>query len=255
VEKSLFLLVLVVFVSCGKTDTKQGSLPPERETPPIVIDPADLQTILPLKPTMYYLPHEKNISCIGKYSSSGPIYDGSEKSGIMDRDNKKIATVCTRFFRVLNMEGSAILKDRGQGDFVVNYAGVVNGDRRFRKVERCIYGEGVSKNLCLLPHHTLATDNKIHKIGEIVYIPKAEGLILPDGSVHEGFFIVRDTGGAFEGVGHQRVDIFTGLEPDLNNTFSRAGFNHQTEFEAFKVTGDSAENIKTRLQDKFGELY
>ncbi len=253
-KKTILSLVLLATFACGKEATKETGIP-DRTIPPVVVDPADMNTIVPLLPSMYYLPQEKNITCVGKYSTSGPVYDGSERSNIRDRKGKIIATVCTRFYRVLNMEGSAILKDRGDGEIAVNYAGVVSSDRRFRILAHCSFGEGVKKNLCLLPHHTLATDNKAHAVGDIIYMPKADGLVLPDGTLHEGFFIVRDTGGAFQGIGAKRVDIFTGVEPDLNNTFSRAGFNHHTETEAFKVTGKSADLIRNRLKEKFGQLY
>jgi hypothetical protein len=58
-----------------------------------------------------------------------------------------------------------------------------------------------------------------------------------------------------EGIGAQRVDLFTGLDPDFNNVFLRAGFNHTRPMDAYKVQGESAEFIKQRLKDRFGELY
>lgn len=223
--------------------------------PDLVLNPADVKAIDSLLPTMYYTAMEKDIPCTGKYGRSGPIYKGSEKSKIVDKAGNLIETVCTRFFRVLNMEGSAILKDRGQGEVAVNYSGVVGGVRRFHKLGKCIYGEGIKPDLCLLPYHTLATDNKVHKIGDIIYMPKAEGLHLPDGSVHEGFFIVRDTGGAFVGIGAKRVDMFTGTDPDHDNVFLKAGFHHKEPTEAYKIEGPSADIIRERLQAKFGNLY
>ena len=261
----LFSLILVF--SCGKNSSKgSASLPPERDdsNPPVIVTPvpmpppsdvnqADIMKITPLLPTMYYTAQEEKTNCKGKYGSS--TYDGSERSNVISVDGKLIATVCTRFYRVLLMEGSAILSDRGAGKISVNYGGVVNGDRRYHLLERCIYGEGVKKDLCLLPYHTLATDNKVHAIGDIIYIPKAVGIVLPDGTAHEGYFIVRDTGAAFSGVGAQRVDMFTGLDPDYANVFLAAGFNHKKEVQAFKIKGRSAELIKEKLENKFGEIY
>ncbi len=257
------LLSFLLILSCGK-NSSQGSksLPPQREevNPPVIVVPvpgdvsaADMQSIPNLLPTMYYTAQEEKTNCKGKYG--GTIYDGTERSNIISVEGHLIATVCTRFYRVLLMEGSAILRDRGQGKISVNYGGAVNGDRRYHLLDRCIYGEGVRKNLCLLPYHTLATDNKVHKIGDIVYIPKAVGIALPDGTLHEGYFIVRDTGSAFNGVGAQRVDMFTGLDPDYANAFQAAGFHHKKEMQAFKIKGDSAEAIKEKLALKFGEIY
>ena len=39
---------------------------------------------------------------------------------------------------------------------------------------------------------------------------KARGIRLPDGTIHDGYFIVRDTGGAFHGIGTLMIDLFTG---------------------------------------------
>jgi len=202
---------------------------------------------------MYYVPQEANVECRGSYGNAS--FNGSERTKILNLDGREIATVCTRFYKFLLMEGTAILNDRGAGKVTVNYGGVIGGVKRYFPVSRCSYGEGVKKNLCLLPYHTVAADNKIHKVGDILYIPKAEGLVMPDGTLHDGFFIVRDTGSAFNGIGPQRVDLFTGIDPDFNNVFSRAGFNHKKPLPAFKVLGDSAERIKDRLKDRFGVLY
>jgi 3D (Asp-Asp-Asp) domain-containing protein len=222
---------------------------------PEQVNPTDSQKISNLLPTTYFVPQEKNISCVGQYGGTGPVYNGKEKSQILELDGSLIATVCTRFLRYLNMEGSAILKDRGHGEVAINYSGVVGSQKRFHALDRCSFGEGTRRDLCLLPYHTLAADNKVHKIGDVIYVPKADGIVLPDGSIHEGFFIVRDTGGAFTGVGGQRVDMFTGTDPDNDNKFREAGFQKTNPLEAYKISGASAEAIKLRLKDKFEELY
>ena len=127
--------------------------------------------------------------------------------------------------------------------------------KRFHVLNRCLYGEGVKRDLCLLPYHTLAADNTVHRIGDVIYVPKADGLTLPDGTIHKGFFIVRDTGGAFLGIGGQRVDMFVGTELDTNNIFSRAGLDRRNPMKAYKVTGDSAAYVRQQLKDQFGDLY
>ena len=90
---------------------------------------------------------------------------------------------------------------------------------------------------CLIPYHTIAADLTVYPVGTIIHIPRAEGLKLPNGKIHNGYFIVRDTGGAFRGVGPKRVDLFVGAEGDRNNVFSRAGMNHHTDEKAFKIEG------------------
>jgi len=261
----LFLVPLLVSLfSCGKdASSETKSLPPQQEErespppvviePPLEIDPSEVTRINDLLPTMYYTAEEEKVSCKGKYGTT--TYNGTEKSKILDVNENTIATVCTRFYRVLLMEGSAILRDRGAGRIGVNYSLKIGEERRYHLLERCSLGEGVKKDLCLLPYHTLATDNTVHEIGDIIYIPDAVGLRLPDGSEHEGYFIVRDTGSAFTGIGAQRVDMFTGLDPDNDNVFSRAGFHHKKPMGAFKVKGKSAEAVKEKLRQRFGEIY
>ncbi len=260
--RSLWLALIITTVACGNhsTSSKASSNPPaiipvhgQPENVPDSVDSRDFGPIPNLRPTTYYVPEEKKVSCSGKYG--GVNYNGSEVSKVLSRDDQEIATVCTRFFKTLLIEGTAILVDRGHGEIPINYSGKINGNAKFHVLERCTFGEGVERDLCLLPYHTLAADNKAHKIGEIIYIPKAKGLVLPDGSVHEGFFVVRDTGSAFNGVGAERVDMFTGTDPDNNNVFIKAGFDRTKPMPAFKISGNSADTIRQKLKDKFGDLY
>lgn len=257
-QKSIFFIVLTLMISCGKNNSS-GTPDHVRtvapSTPPQV-SPEDFNAIPDLHPTTYYAPQEKNISCQGRYgTTSSQVYDGNETSQILDKNNNLIATVCTRFYKILLMEGFAILKNRGQGELAVNFFSQTSQGTKFRLIDRCLYGEGAKPNLCLLPYHSLATDNKAHQIGDIIYIPKVEGLRLPDGTIHEGFFIVRDTGSAFRNTGPQRVDMFTGIDPDNNNVFSKAGLTRNRPMIAFKISGKSAELIKQRLKDQFEDLY
>jgi 3D (Asp-Asp-Asp) domain-containing protein len=256
----LLTFALLLLVACGKDPGSKSSLRgPERHPskPPLDtevepdprVNPEDVKKIADLLPTMYYIAEEAKVNCKGKYGNA--TYNGTEKSKVRTMDGQVIATVCTRFYKVLMMEGSAVLRN----NISVNYSGIVDGEKRFHKLDRCIYGEGVERDLCLLPYHTLATDNKVHQIGDILFVPKAVGLLLPDGTKHEGYFIVRDTGKAFEGIGAQRVDMFTGLDPDYSNVFQKAGFHHKNPMEAFKVSGPSADVVKDNLRAKFGTLY
>lgn len=220
---------------------------------PDVISADDLTKLQSILPTMYYTPTESSVNCRGGYGQN--TYRGDETATIRTPQGEVIATVCKRFERTLLMEGSAILNDRGHGEISVNYGGLINGEHRYNYLDRCKFGEGVRKNLCLLPYHTIAADNRIHKVNEIIFIPAAKGILLPDGTTHEGFFIVRDTGGAFQGIGAQRIDLFTGTDPDFENAFQKAGFHHKRPLPAFKVKGDSADVIRERLRERFNEIY
>lgn len=208
----------------------------------------DLVKIADLLPTTYYTAQESKVKCEGKYRNV--TYTGNEKSYVQTPKGEIIAEVCTRFFKVLCMEGSGILADRGHGPITVNWA----GKKRFHVQRRCLLGHGISPRDCLLPHHTIAADLKQHKVGDIIYIPDAKGIALPDGTSHNGYFIVLDTGGAFVGVGKQRVDLFVGLESDGNNVFKKKGFHHRKPLKAYKVFGETKTKAFNMLKEKFGDL-
>ena len=78
-----------------------------------IINSNDAKEIKPLLPTTYYIADEEKTSCVGPYGQH--TYDGSEISEIKTPNNELIAKTCTRFFKVLCMEGTGILRDRGQG--------------------------------------------------------------------------------------------------------------------------------------------
>jgi 3D (Asp-Asp-Asp) domain-containing protein len=240
-----FILTLVAFSFIAPMNS-QAQIPSRSRV-------KDFKVIPSLQPTTYYIAQENKTSCSGKYG--GVTYKGKERTRLLELDGSYIATVCTRFYKVLSMEGSAILKSRGAGKFAVNYSGVKNKQVRFHVLSRCKYGEGVKKDLCLLPYHSLAADLSVHKVGDVIYIPLVRGMRLPDGSSHDGFFIVRDTGGAFRGVGGRRVDMFTGTAPDNNNLFINAGFDRRRPMKAYKVRGVTADQIREDLQHQFRSIY
>jgi 3D (Asp-Asp-Asp) domain-containing protein len=61
------------------------------------------------------------------------------------------------------------------------------------------------------PMRTLAVDPSIVPRHSIVFIKETAGMVLPDGSVHDGFWYASDIGGAIKG---ERIDLFTGSGPD-----------------------------------------
>lgn len=210
----------------------------------------DFTKINDLLPSTYYLVQEKNVPCSGNYR--GTTYDGTETSDILDINGNKIDSVCTRFYNHLVMEGSGRLNKSGRkNNKTISWA----GNFKFKHDKRCQMGAGVSPNYCLLAHHTIAADNKHHQIGDVIYIPSVDGLKLPDGTTHWGFFIVLDTGGGFIGIGDQRVDLFVGLEKDYKNIFKSAGLNHQTPIKAFKVTGEKKQIFLEHLEERFGSQF
>ena len=162
--------IVLLLVSCGEKKSSNNVLEIQEtevtekgreKSLPESFMTSDSRRIPDLLPSMYYTPTESSIRCKGGYGSSA--YNGKETQKLLTKEGKYIATVCKRFANVLLMEGSAILKDRGAGEIAVNYSRKVNGQARYHVLDRCKFGEGVRNNLCLLPYHTIAADNKVHK--------------------------------------------------------------------------------------------
>lgn len=229
---SLFLCILFVSLSVNSST--------------ILLDQVPLPDV---SPTTYFIADETKVSCSGRYA--GIEYYGDERSEVLQPNGDLIAEVCTRFFKVLSMEGTGRLKDRGKGSLTVNWA----GEYRFRVMEKCIFGEGVQKNLCLIPYHTIAADLESHELGSVVFIPKAKGLMLPDGRIHNGLFLVRDTGGAFRGRGFNRIDLFVGNQNDENNIFIKAGMSHRQKFAAYRLEGQLKQSAINFFTENFPTLF
>ena len=139
-------LSLIFIISCGQeSGTKsvpQASVPnPSR--PPVTVDPDvihrdprvnpdDVKKIADLLPTMYYIAEEAKANCKGKYGSV--TYNGTEKSEVRTMDGTVIEKVCTRFHKILSMEGSAVLKN----NISVNYSGIVDGEKTLSR-SRALY--------------------------------------------------------------------------------------------------------------------
>ncbi len=72
-----------------------------------------------------------------------------------------------------------------------------------------------------------------------------KGTILPNGEAHDGYFVVRDAGGAING--HGRFDFFTGFFTTKHpeNSFTKIKLNGLQIFpEYFLVEGDEAERVR-----------
>ena len=116
-----------------------------------------------------------------------------------------------RYVKALRTEGSGWLSD-GR---VVNYSG------------RCRYGVGTcfetldgethpygrgAKRWPLVPFKSIAVDRRLVALGETLYIPEFDGLVMPDGSIHDGCVRADDTGGAIK---KRLVDFFVVERPNF----------------------------------------
>ena len=102
----------------------------------------------------------------------------------------------------------------------------------------------------------MAADLRVLKVGSVIYVPAARGINLPDGTLHSGFFVVRDRGSAIKNNGDlARFDFFIGTDSwrNTSNPFVKLRFSDKgAKFSYYVVRGATAELI--RLQRNFPRL-
>src|SRR5689334_16107971 len=108
------------------------------------------------------------------------------------------------FVYELKLEGSGILQD-GR---VINYAGECNYGMGtcFRTLDSREHplGAGV-QGRSLTPFRSIAVDPKMIPIGAPVYVPELVGVVMPDGTRHDGCLRADDMGGAIK---NGKLDFF-----------------------------------------------
>jgi 3D (Asp-Asp-Asp) domain-containing protein len=191
-------------------------------------------------PTIYYVP---------QYDLTKQACSASERTPLKDKHDVTLFEICPQTYSSCLMQGTCSLKN-GQGEFLVNVAGrSADGKQRFSRVGNkvCRYGYGAKRNICLDPFHSIAADLSIYQLGQVIYIPSLVGVNLPDGTRHDGYFIVRDSGGAIKGYG--RFDFFTGFWSNIrSNPFAKVGLSDKSTHPQYYVLDDSeaSEILKKR---------
>lgn len=170
-----------------------------------------------LDPTIYYI---KTINL--------DVQNCSVKKSLYNTEGEVIKKVCPTDYKTCVIEGTCALVS-GESMKIINYVEERKGVYLFKDVgANCPYGYGV-KNICLDPYYTVAADLSIHKPGEVIYVDKVKGTKLPNGEVHDGFFIIRDKGGSIRGA--DRFDFYTGLLHYKNdgNPFTPLGLAYESK--------------------------
>ena len=182
----------------------------------------------------------------------------TDKKNLLTRKNQLLVRVCKKVFDSCLMEGTCLVSIKNK-IAMLNVDGLLNGIRRFRDItgNECKYGRGASsdskkmyKSMCVDPFYSVAADLKIYNLGDVIYLPAVRGVVLPNGEIHDGYFIVRDAGGGIEGEG--RFDFFTGLytSSTLNNPFTKLKLNGLQTFPEY-VLIEGAEADQMRQQRNF----
>ncbi len=234
--------------------------------------PATRSTSRQLIPTVYHIPtyDVSHLSC-----GDRSIVD------LKDRKGRILARACARQVVDCVMQGSCLLKERvaiseapkapkkarhpssnsrrsakaakTKTRWVeklhgYNYVGTANGNYVFQEIDlkTCAFTFGAS-GWCLSPNYSVAADPKFHKPGDVIYLPDLAGARLPNGEIHDGYFIVKDTGGAIKGP--DRFDFFLGHRRTVNrhHPFLLLGLGDKKSRLPFqKVYGREATLIRNR---------
>ena len=172
--------------------------------------------------------------------------DCSVKKTLYSTTGEAIKKVCAIDYKTCVIEGTCALIGSKETK-LINYVNQKQGVPLFKEVdEKCPYGLGVS-NICLDPYYTVAADMNYHKAGDVIFVDEVKGTKLPNGEVHDGFFIVRDRGGAIKGA--NRFDFYTGLLHYKNedNPFTPLGLSSESKsFIYRKATPAEAAAVKER---------
>lgn len=171
--------------------------------------------------------------------------DCSVKKTLYSTKGEAIKKVCANDYKTCVIEGTCALV--GSETKLINYVEQKQGVPLFKEVEdKCPFGYGV-KNICLDPYYTAAADLTFHAPGEVIFVEEVKGTKLPNGEVHDGFFIVRDRGGAIKGA--NRFDFYTGLLHYKNddNPFTPIGLASESKsFNYRKATAAETAAVKER---------
>lgn len=238
----MFKILVFVFllVSCANHRNDNGlSAAPIR-----VLSEDEMQRLL--TPTIYYIPKytlADHLNCVE-----------NEKTDLIDSENNLIVRSCRRIYKSCEMQGSCQVQI-ASGAYLL-----LNVDRRndegvrtfdIVKSSKCIYGRGAArdrftgyKQMCMDPYYSVAADLSIYNLGDVIFIPLLKGLALPNGEIHNGFVIVRDTGSMIKGYG--RFDFFTGFAGLWkSNPFYKLGLGGDNIFpEYYLITGPEADRVR-----------
>ena len=223
----LLFIFLTTQTACGQSRASQDS-------------PTGTDT--KLVPTVYYHPL---LNIEAESCSSNELKDITNSKG------EKVATICSKDIKNCARQGSCTVLNQGNHIHFV-YEKHKNGVVFFEKydLDDCHYGFGV-QNICVDPYHSVAADLTIYKTGDVIFVPTVRGAVLPTGEVHDGYFIVRDTGNAIKGLG--RFDFYTGYEApfEAKNTFAKMNLNDPKEKFDYVLVKDSAIIEKVKKLRKY----
>lgn len=242
---AVLLLNVFILLGCGGGDSSSDKSAKRYSRPPKRIL-SEAEKIKFITPTIYYVSDYSNTA-----NQCGDDVEIKLRKG---KDSIVTMHLCRRVYKGCKMQGSCYIKIDGQKTMINYHKKLASGMTQFMLVDisLCKYGMGDSsdskqsfKAMCLDPFYSVAADTAIYPLGTVIHIPAVQGTVLPDGSTHDGHFVVRDSGGNIDGRG--RFDFFTGdLGLNASNPFSALGLGGEVNFDYKVVSDGEAQAVRKR---------
>lgn len=242
VKKRVLFIYLFLFVgltSCQKRKAAPIIVKQEVEIPPLPVEKKDLiEDPNGIVPLLYFVPV---LNVIDRDC-------GDEKrEPIKNIRGQTLVEVCESDFKLCLSQGTCLLNEKG-GMRMINFTTRRGKVPLFTdKIKKeCPYGLGL-KDICLDPYYTVAADLNFHKLGDVIFVPSVRGITLPNGDIHDGYFVVRDSGSNLKE--DVRFDFFTGFEDikSENNVFRKLGlYTKDNRFRFQKVTDENATKVRVK---------
>jgi 3D (Asp-Asp-Asp) domain-containing protein len=140
--------------------------------------------------------------------------DISKIDSLKDKEGKLIKAVSAEFYRKLIDQENGKLKD-GR---LVHLVKTGDEQQYFKTVKNVKYGVGI-KNYQLIPYRSVAVNPGEILLGSVLFIPQAAGTPMPDGTFHDGYFLVHDV---LSTDNVKKIRIYSGFEEEANNKFVKS---------------------------------
>ncbi len=225
-------------MGCQKKSLGTKVVPVAASAPQEKVSTASVDDADGLAPALYYVPvvDVKNLNC-----------EADKVQTVKNVRGEPIAQVCSEAYKSCLKQGTCLL-NQANGLRLISFTTRRDTIPLFsdQLKRECPYGLGL-KDICLDPYHTVAANLNHYNLGDVIYVPSISGVKLPDGEIHDGYFIVRDSGTNLKT--EKRFDFFTGFDRNDSNEFKRLGFEDFNNRFKFEIASQDKSNEIRKLRN------
>jgi hypothetical protein len=163
--------------------------------------------------------------------------------------------LCKKSYKICSIEGSCLIVSK-DSSHLINVKSYISRTATTSWVElninRCSSGIGMD-DACLDPFYSIAADLTEYRLGDVIFVPSIKGILLPDGTIHTGYLVVRDTHELLAGAGADRIHFFTGTfsDTDPKNPFVKLKLDDPSTHLLFEKVTDPSIVKKAQKQRNF----